>query len=113
MGAEWDSISVRVHFLVVEVVVSLRIGAKLRIILVRRQHERRAAAPAPHELGGDQLLLFRRLAMLAKEVAKPPNMLREPAVGHIAAVARERFGLGAFGYDTVFVRAAKDELTRL
>src|SRR5579863_1774986 len=51
--------------------------------------------------------------MLAKEVAKPPNMLRKPAVGHVAAVPRENFGLRAVGYDPVFVGVAKDELARL
>ena len=51
--------------------------------------------------------------MLAKEVAKPPDMLREPAIGHIAAVARENFRLRAVRRDAVFVRVAQDELTRL
>ena len=40
-------------------------------------------------------------------------MLRKSAVGHVAAVARESFGLRVIGYDTVFVRIAEDELTRL
>ena len=51
--------------------------------------------------------------MLAKEVAKPPDMLRKSAVGHITAVARESFGLRAIGYDTVFVGITNDELARL
>ena len=113
MGAERDRISVRVHLLVVEVVVPLRICPKLGIVLVGRQHERGAAAPAAHQLGCDQFLLVRGLAVLAKEVAKPPDMLREPAVGHVAAVEREIFGLRIIGYDTVFVWIAEDELTRL
>ena len=113
MGAERDRISVRVHFLIVEVVVSLRIGPKLGIVLVGREHERRAAAPAPHQLGGDQFLLLRGVAVLPKKLAKLPHMLRKPAVGHVAAVARESFGLRAVGYDTVFVWIAEDELTRL
>ena len=112
-GAERDRIAVRVHLLVVEVVVSLRIGPKLGIVLVGREHERRAAAPAAHQLGRDQFLLLRGVAVLAEEVAKLPDMLRKPAVGHVAAVPRENFGLRAIGYDTVFVRVAKDELARL
>ena len=113
MGAKRDRISVRIHLLVVEIVVSLRIGPELGIILFGREHERRAAAPATHQLGGDQLLLFRSLAVLAKEVAKPPDMLRQPAIGHVAAVPRENFGLRAVGRDAIFVRVAKDELAGL
>ena len=111
--ADWGRIAVRVHLLVGEVVVSLRVGAKLGIVFFGREYERRAAAPAPHQLGGDQLLLFRGLAMLAKEVAKLPHMLLEPPIGHVAAVARENFGLRAIGNDAIFVRVAKDELARL
>ena len=42
-----------------------------------------------------------------------PTCSCKPAVGHVAAVARENFGLRAVGYDAVFVRVAKDELARL
>ncbi len=113
MGAERDRISVRVHLLVVEVVVSLRIGPKLGIVLVGRQHERGAAAPAAHQLCGDQFLLLRGVAVLPKKLAKLPHMLREPPVGHVAAVARQNFRPRTVGYDSVFVRVAKNELTRL
>ncbi len=62
--AERHGIPVRVHLLVVEVVVPLRVGPERRIVLVRRQHERGAAAPAAHELRGDEFLFLRRLAVL-------------------------------------------------
>ena len=111
--AKRDRVAVRVHLLVVEVIVALRVGAKRRIVFIGRKHERRAAAPAAHQLGRDQLLLLRSVAMLAEEVAKLAHMLRKPAVGHVAAVPRENFGLRALGYDAVFVGIAKDEFARL
>ena len=40
-----------------EGVVALWVGAQLRVVLVRGQGERRAARPAPDELGGQPLLL--------------------------------------------------------
>ena len=82
------------------------------IVLVGREHERRAAAPAAHQLGRDQLLLLRRLAVLAEELAKLPNMLLQPAIGHVAAVPRENFRLRAVGCDSIFVGIAKNELAR-
>ena len=54
-------VALGVHLAVVEVVVPLHVGAERRIVLLGREHERRAAAPAAHELGGDELLLLRRL----------------------------------------------------
>ena len=43
---------------VVEVVVPLRVGAERGIVLVRRQRQRRAAAPAADQLRGEQFALF-------------------------------------------------------
>ena len=108
--AERDRVAVRVHLLVVEVVVALHVGAQLRIVFFGGEHERRAAAPAPHQFGRDQFLLLRGVAVLPEKLAKLPHMLLEPAVGHVAAVPRENFGLRALGYDAVFVGIAKDEL---
>src|SRR4029077_11835291 len=48
MRTERHRISMRIHLLVVEVVVPLRVGAKCRIVFLGRQYERRAAAPAAH-----------------------------------------------------------------
>src|SRR5438105_13055314 len=45
VGAEWNGIPVRVHFLVVEVVVSLHVGPERGVVLVRRQDQRSTAAP--------------------------------------------------------------------
>ena len=104
----------RVQLLVGEVVVPLHVGARASgSSLLGREHERRAAAPAAHQLGGDQFLLFGGLAVLAEEIAKLPHMLFEPAIGHVAAVPRQNFRLGAVGYDAVLVGVAKDELAGL
>ena len=83
----------RVRLLVGEVVVALHVGAEGRIVFFGRKHERRAAAPTPHQLGRDQFLLFRRFAVLAEKFAKFADVLFEPPVGHVTAVAREDFGL--------------------
>ena len=83
----------RIHLLVVEVVVSLRIGAERGIILVRRQHEWRPAAPTPHQLRGHEFLFLRRFAVLAQKIAKGADMLLQATVGHVAAVACEDLGL--------------------
>ena len=91
--AERDRIAVRVHLAVVEVVVALQVGAERRVVLLGRQHERRAAAPAAHQLRRDQLLLLRRLAVLAEELAERADVLLELAVGEIAAVAGQASGL--------------------
>ena len=103
----------RVHLLVGEVVVALHVGAEGRIVSFGRQHERRAAAPAPHQLGRDQFLLLRSVAVLPEKLAKLPHMLLEPPVGHVAAVLRQNFGPRAVGYDAVFVGIAKNELSWL
>ena len=111
--AKRDRIAVRVHLLVVEVVVALHVGAQRRIVFFRREHERRSAAPAPHQLGRDQFLLLGSVAVLPEKLAKFPHMLLEPPVGHVAAVPRENFGLWTVGYDAVFVGIAQDELAWL
>src|SRR5262245_2266437 len=51
--AEWNGITVRIHLPVIEVVIALRVRAERRIIVIRRQNERSAAAPASHQLRRD------------------------------------------------------------
>src|SRR5262249_47795268 len=108
-----NRISMRVHLLVVEVVVSLQISPKRRIILVRRQYQRRAAPPATHEFRGDELLLVAGLTVLPQNLAKTIDMLLQPAIGHVAAVAGKCVRLRAVGGHSIFVRIAEDKFARL
>src|SRR5262249_7600948 len=68
--SERNRIPLRIHFLVVEIVISLWIGAQAWIVFFRRQNERRPTSPAAHQLGGNQFLLFWSFAVLAQEVAE-------------------------------------------
>ena len=113
MRAERYRIAMRIHFLVVEIVVALRVGAQHRIVFLGCQCEWCAAAPAPHELRCDQLLFFMCVAVLAQEIAKPDHMLLETAIGHIAAVTGKNFWLRQIGRRSVFVRVPEDEFARL
>ena len=113
MRAERNRISVRVHLLVVEIVVALRIGAKRRVVFIGRQHERRATAPAAHELRGYEFLFFRCLAVLAQELAESAHMLLHAAISHVAAVAGQNFGLRHRIGSAAFVGIAEDEFARL
>ena len=72
---------------VIEIVVPLRIRAKRRVVVLWREHQRSAAAPATHQLRRDKLLLFWCVPMLAKKIPERTHVLFEPAVGQIAAVA--------------------------
>src|SRR4029077_8632575 len=78
--AEWHGIAMRIHFFVVKVVVPLHIRAERRVVFVWRQHERRAAAPAAHELGGNEFLLLRCLTMLAYKFTESTHMLLKPTI---------------------------------
>ena len=70
-AAERYRIALRIHLLIVEVVVALRIGTERRIVLVGCQHQRCAAAPAAHQLCRNQFLFFGCPPVLAQEVAEP------------------------------------------
>jgi hypothetical protein len=87
--AERHGVAERILVLVVEVVVPLRIGAHRRIVLVGTAHEGSDAAPAVHELRGEQLLTLGRLAVLAQEIAELPDVLFEPSISHVGSVAHE------------------------
>ena len=98
---------------IVEVVVPLRIRAQRWIVRLRRQRERRPAAPAAHELRGHELLLLRCLAVLAEEITELAHVLFQAAVGHVTAVAGEDIRVGLCRNDSIFVGIAEYELSRL
>ena len=103
----------RVLLLVVEVIVALRVRAERRVVPLRSQHERRAAAPAPHQLGGNQLLRLRSGPIRLEEVAERADMLFQATIGHEAAVAREDLRLRLSDRWTGFIRVAENELSWL
>jgi len=111
--AERHRIAMRIHLLIVEVVVALRIGTERRIVLVGCQHQWCAAAPAAHQLCRNQLLFFGRLAVLAQEVAELADMLFQAAISHVAAIAGQNFRSWQIGGRSVFVRVPEDEFARL
>src|SRR3989454_12591822 len=56
-----------------EIVISLRIVAERRIVLRRRERQRRAATPAPDELCRQQLALMVGLTVLSQEPVERSN----------------------------------------
>ena len=106
------SIPVRIHLLIVEVVVAHTVRAQLGIVLIRCQHQRGTAAPAAHELRGEQFLIVRRVGVLVQIVAEQSNVLLQPPVGHVASIAAQDFWLRQIGRP-VLVGIAEDELSRL
>ena len=98
-----------VRLLVGEVVVPLHVGAEFGIVLLGREHERRATAPAAHQLGRNQFLLLGGFTVLLEKIAELSDMLFKPPIGHVAAVPRQNFRSGAVGYDTMLVGVAKDK----
>src|SRR5205823_5654369 len=80
MRSKGNGIPLCVHFRVIEVVVTLVISTKCRIVLLGRQNERSAAPPASHQLRRHQLLaLGCWSAMLSQKVAESANMLLQSA----------------------------------
>ena len=110
--AKRHGIAVRVRLLVGEVVVTLHVGPEFWIVLLGREYERRATAPAAHQLGRNQFLLLGGLSVLPEKIAELPHMLFKSAIGHEAAIPRQNFRQGAVGDDTMLVGVAKNELAR-
>jgi hypothetical protein len=83
----------RVHGAIIEIVVSLRIGAEAWVIFGGCEDKWSAASPPPHKLGRYQLLLFWRLAMLTEKIAKRAYVFFHPEIGNIATIVRENLRL--------------------
>jgi hypothetical protein len=67
--AKWALQASRVLGLIEEVVVTPRVGAQLGVISLQRERQRRAAWPAPDNLGGQQRLLGRARGLGANVLA--------------------------------------------
>ncbi len=106
-------IPVRIRLGVGEIVRPLEVGAERGVFVVRRERERRAAAPAPHQFGGDELLRLVRVALRPEEFAESADVLLEPQIGHEAAVARQFLRLRDLRDGAAFVGIAEKELARL
>ena len=76
-----------------EGVVALRVGAQLGVVALGGQRQRRAAAPAPDELGGQQLLLGRAGGALAQVLPEGRHPRVQLAEDHVGAVAAQHLGL--------------------
>jgi len=65
----------------------VQITAQRRVVFVRGEHQRRAAAPSAHQLRRQQLLLVRRLGLLLEEFPEGADVLFHAQVGEVAAIA--------------------------
>ena len=111
--ADRAAIAVRVGILVQKVVGPLQIAAERRIVLVRAEHQRRAAAPPSHQLRRQQFLLVRRLRLLPQELAERADVLLHAQVGEIAAIARQDLRLRQRRRRSALVVVAEEELAGL
>src|SRR5262249_57661511 len=74
---------------IIEIVVSLRVGAEFWVVDVRRQRQGGAAAPAAHELRGQQLAFFLGAAIRPEEsIERTDTRLIFPE-SHIGAIPAE------------------------
>ena len=67
------------------------------------EDERSSAAPAPHELRGDEFLLFRRVAVFGEGIRERRRRVLPSEIGDVAAVAREDVGLRHDGMYTTLI----------
>ena len=74
---------------VIEVVVPMRVGAERRVVDVRRQRQRGAAAPAADQLRGEQFPFFLGAAIRLEESIERADARLIFAEAHIGAVATE------------------------
>src|SRR5262249_27643595 len=112
VGGERRRVPLWIHLCVSEVVVALWISREFGIILRGRQRQRCAAAPAAHQLGGDEFLLLRRSTVRPEKVPEPADVLLQSAVREIASVPRQDLGLRQ-RHVAVLVRIPEEELARL
>ncbi len=98
---------------VVEVVVPLRVCAEGRVVDVRRQGQRGAAAPTADQLGGEQLPLFLGAAIGPEESIEGADPGLILAKAHIGAVAAEDVRLRHRQGNAGLTGISQDELAGL
>src|SRR5258705_12639679 len=95
-----------------EIVISLRIFAERYIVLCRREHQWRAATPAPDEFRRQQLALIVGLTVLSQEPIERSNPRLVFSQTNIGAVAAQHVWLRHRKRHTALTWIAEDELTR-
>ena len=98
---------------VIEVVVPLRVRAECRIVDVRRQRQRGAAAPAADQLRGEQFPFFLGASIRLEESIERADARLILAKAHIGAVATEYVRLRHRQRNPGLTRISKDELAGL
>src|SRR5689334_12833624 len=98
---------------IVEIVVALRVSAERRIIDVRRQSQRRAAAPTPYQFRGEQFLLGLGFPICAEEAIERADTRLVLAVAHIRAVAAQNIRMRHRQGNAGLAWIAKNEFTGL
>ena len=96
-----------------EGVVAVRVGAQLRVVLVRREGKRRPARPAPDDLGAQPLLLAGVLGVLMQVLAPGGRARVQLAEDDVGAVAAEHLRLRDGGHGVGLVLVPQHELARL
>src|SRR5258706_16132745 len=98
---------------VVEVVIPLRVRAEGGVIDVRRQHQRRTAAPAADQLRGDKFLFFLGVSTRPKEPIERADARLIFAKAHISPIATEYVRLRHRQGEPGLTRISQDELAGL
>src|SRR5262249_19098732 len=91
-------------------VVALRIGPQFWVVALGSESKRRAAAPAPDELGGQQLLVLWAGSALAQILAEGRHARVQLAHDHVRAVAPQHRGLRHRPQVAGLILVAQDEL---
>src|SRR5262249_38886326 len=112
VGAKRDLPAMRV-IRVIEVVVPLRVRAEARIVDVRRERQRGAAAPTADQFCGNQFAFFVIASIGPEESIERTHARLIFAKAYIGAVAAEDVRLRHRQENPCFARIAKDELPRL
>src|SRR5262249_14526738 len=106
-------ITLRVHFCVIEIVITLVISAKCGIVLLGREDKRSSTPPTSHQFRRNQLLALGCWStMLAEKLAKSTDMLLQSAIGHERAISGENFRIWQRHHLAAFILMSENEFTR-